>query len=125
MNKEVFLELFSRGNRIREAAHYLLGMSSTPIDIICFMCFQSAETLLKSYLSLCNYPITRVHDLIYLVKVCAKYNIAFKQIEENCAELTSYNVLIYNDLSKEDAIDALNKVDSIYFIIRCVTNQLK
>jgi len=73
-------------------AEYLLGMSPLPIEIICYHCQQSAEKYLKGYLVFCGMAPPRMHDLDELCKLCLKFSDIFKNIEDQCSDLTAFGV---------------------------------
>ncbi|MFO7928957.1 MAG: HEPN domain-containing protein [Candidatus Humimicrobiaceae bacterium] len=73
-------------------AVYLTDMHPPPIEIICYHCQQSAEKYLKGYLVFCGTVPPRVHDLDELCKLCLKYSSVFKNIADQCSDLTAYGV---------------------------------
>jgi len=73
-------------------AEYLLKMSPLPIEIICYHCQQSAEKYLKSFLVFYGMVPPRMHDLDELRKLCLKFSDTFKNIADQCSDLTAYGV---------------------------------
>jgi len=74
------------------SAEYLLNMHPVPIEIICYHCQQAAEKYLKGYLVLCGMTPPRIHDLDELCKLCSGYSDTFKDIADQCSDLTAYGV---------------------------------
>jgi len=75
-----------------KTAKYLTNMKPLPIEIICYHCQQSAEKYLKGYLVFCGITPPKMHDLDELCKLCAKYSDTFKDIADQCSDLTAYGV---------------------------------
>lgn len=73
-------------------AEYLKNMSPLPIEIICYHCQQSAEKYLKGYLVFCGMAPPRMHDLDELCKLCLKFSDTFRDIADQCSDLTAYGV---------------------------------
>ena len=67
-------------------------MSPLPIEIICHHCQQSAEKYLKGYLVFCGMAPPRMHDLDELCKLCLKFSDIFKNIADQCSDLTAFGV---------------------------------
>jgi len=57
-----------------DSAEYLLNMHPIPIEIICYLCQQSAEKYLKGYLVLHDINPPKIHDLNQLRKLCSDYS---------------------------------------------------
>lgn len=74
------------------SAEYLQNMYPVPIEIICYHCQQSAEKYLKSYLVLHNINPPKTHDLDELCKLCLQLSDAFKNIADQCSDLTAYGI---------------------------------
>ena len=74
------------------SAEYLLDMRPSPMEIVCYLCQQSAEKYLKGYLVLNNINPPKIHDLNELCKLCMKLDNSFNEIADQCSELTAYSV---------------------------------
>ena len=105
-------------------AEYLQSMSPLPLEIICYHCQQSAEKYLKGYLVFCGMAPPRMHDLDELCKLSLKFSNTFKNIADQCSDLTAYGVgprypmeLI---LEEEDMQQALNSAKIIRDFILAV-----
>ncbi len=93
-NFQIAREWFNIAEMDIASAKYLQNMRPVPVEIICYHCQQSSEKFLKGFLSACGHEITKTHDLILLNKICQKYYVEFKSIEEECLRLTDYGVNI-------------------------------
>ena len=99
------------------SAAYLQNMQPVPIEIICYHCQQSAEKFLKGYLALRGEAIRKTHDLVQLNKLCQLYDREFRQIENECFDLTDYGVQIRYpfplEVSEADLILALKNASQV------------
>ena len=110
-------------------AEYLKNMKPLPIEIICYHCQQSAEKYLKGYLVFCWMTPPRMHDLDELCKLCLKYSNNFKNIADQCSDLTAYGVqprypmeLI---LDKEDIQQALDSAKAVKdFVVAIIEEKI-
>ena len=93
-NKDIAKEWFKIAEADLSSAEFLQDMQSTPTEIICYHCQQSAEKYLKEFLSSKGEVIKRTHDLVILNKECRKHDEDFETIEEACLMLTDYGVNI-------------------------------
>ncbi|TEB04184.1 HEPN domain protein [Pelotomaculum schinkii] len=100
-----------------DSAEYLLKMHPVPIEIICYHCQQSAEKYLKGYLVLCGQNPPKIHDLDELCKLCTRLSETFKNIADNCSDLTAYGVHsrypMEMMLEEQDMWQALNSAKAI------------
>ena len=93
MEHEYIAEWFLLAGSDLAAAEYLQGMHPQPLEIICYLCEQSAEKLLKGYLiymGVTNPPKT--HNLDTLCEMCAEHDEHFQEINKACNVLTGYGV---------------------------------
>jgi len=93
MDLEYAAEWFHFADRDLASAEYLHGMRPQPLEIICFLCQQSAEKSLKGYLiykGIAEPPKT--HNLIILNSMCSDYDERFCGIDKACSVLTGYGV---------------------------------
>jgi HEPN domain-containing protein len=74
------------------SAEYLLNMHPVPVEIICYLCQQSAEKYLKGYLVLHGINPPKIHDLNELRKLCSDLYDTFKKIADQCSDLIAYGV---------------------------------
>ena len=64
-----------------------------PIEIVCYLCQQSAEKILKAYIISTDNFFKKTHDLLLLLKECSSHNPRFDNFRENCFTLSSYAAL--------------------------------
>jgi len=74
------------------SSEYLLKMNPVPIEIICYLCQQSAEKYLKGYLVLHGMNPPKTHDLNQLQKLCSSISNNFTDVADHCSDLTAYGV---------------------------------
>lgn len=74
------------------SAKYLLGHKPVPVEIICFLCQQTAEKCLKGFLVANKITPPKIHDLMELCDMCIAVDEKFKAILVNCLPLTKYAV---------------------------------
>lgn len=99
------------------SAGYLLNMRPVPIEIVCYLCQQSAEKYLKGYLVLYGIDPPKIHDLNELRKLASKLSDTFKDIADQCSDLTAYGVqprypmgLILEEQDVRQAIDSAKTI---------------
>ncbi len=99
------------------SAQHLLTLHPMPIEVICYLCEQSAEKNLKGYLCVSENEIPKTHDLMKLNRLCQNQDATFIEIMESCSNLTPYGVQVRYpnniELSDEDvrlAIEDMEKV---------------
>lgn len=63
-------------------------------DVVAFHCQQAAEKALKAYLTWCNQPFRRVHDLEELVNTCAALDSAFLSLLPAAESLSPYAITL-------------------------------
>lgn len=109
------------------SAKYLMNMQPIPREIIAYHCQQCAEKYLKSYLVYNDEDVVKTHDLVELIKLCAKFNDTFMEIEKQCAVLvryvtdTRYPPLI--DLTDCDIKKALDYAEEVKEFVLKVINE--
>ncbi len=75
-----------------KSAEYLINMYPVPYEIICYHCQQSAEKFLKGYLVLYGMNPPKIHDLDELCKLCSRFSETFRDIMDQCSDLTAYGI---------------------------------
>jgi len=93
MEYEIISEWFQYADMDLDSAEYLQGKCPQPLEIICFLCQQSAEKNLKGYLI--NKGVTeppKTHNLDTLGIMCSEYDNRFQEIKKACSVLTAYGV---------------------------------
>lgn len=122
-------EWFTIADMDLASAKFLLNMHPVPKEIICYHCQQSAEKYLKGFLIFSGHQIVKTHDLVLLNKICQKYLIDCKQIEESCFVLTNYSVSVRYpfpiDINENDIKTALDHAHSIQEFIKSKIEEKK
>ena len=87
-------EWLNKGNDdLRSAEHLSTMQHPTPDEVICYLCQQSAEKYLKSYLVLNDIEPPRIHDLKELMEMCGQLNNNFNVLLPQLDVLKVYAVL--------------------------------
>jgi len=66
------------------------NMFRPPIEVVCFLCQQSAEKILKAYTIAQKGSRTRSHELEDLLDECIPYSADFSNIKDCCVDLSPY-----------------------------------
>ena len=74
-----------------EAVRQLSSFHPPQIEIICYLCQQSAEKILKSFLVYSDIKPIKTHDLELLRDECEKIDEQFTEITSECARLNDYS----------------------------------
>jgi len=93
MELDIVAEWYRFAERDLSSANYLQGLIPQPLEIICYLCQQSAEKYLKGYLihrGISEPPKT--HDLDVLYMMCKSFDEHFQSIKRACNMLTMYSV---------------------------------
>jgi len=110
------------------SAEYLLNMHLVPVEIICYLCQQSAEKYLKGYLVLYGINPPKIHDLNELRKLCSNLSETFKDIADQCSDLTAYGVQPRYPmglmLEEQDMRQALNSAKAIRDFVLNLTPEM-
>jgi HEPN domain-containing protein len=92
INHEIAQEWLFRAKDDLESAEYLLGKRPLPIEIVCFLCQQSAEKILKGLLVLRGIRPPKTHDLMSLCDLCRPFANEINKISKQCEKLNPYSV---------------------------------
>ena len=115
-----------------ESAKFLTQMHPTPLEIICFLCSQSIEKYLKSFLLFNEIIPNKTHNLNELLRDCKNIHQTFSDIDYECriinkhAHETRYT-RFKNNISESDmkyALKATEKVKSLE-IFNHIREQIK
>jgi HEPN domain-containing protein len=74
------------------SARHLLTLRPRPVEVICFLCQQSAEKILKAMLVGKDSPVPRTHDLVTVAQMMLKAHPEFKELLPQCVRLSAYAV---------------------------------
>ena len=89
---DLLMEWMKFSDRDLETAKYLHeNMCPQPLEIICYLCQQSAEKALKAFLIYSGIKPEKTHDLEDLMDKCAVIDNSFDEIIENCSRLNRYS----------------------------------
>lgn len=85
---------------------------------ICFLCQQSAEKYLKGFLIYSKTEFPKIHDLVELVKLCARKDKKFLDLLDDAAVLSQYYLISrypieYKPAGKKEAQEALNIAEAL------------
>ncbi len=103
------------------SARFLVAMEPGPSRIICYLCQQSAEKMLKAFLVYRDIPPKKTHDLISLHKTCIEQEPEFSVLKEACADLNVYAVEARYpsslELTSNDAEKAIRDAERIWHFV--------
>jgi len=89
---EVVAEWIKFSDRDLTTAKYLYeNMRPIPLEIVCYLCQQSAEKALKAFLIYSRIKPERTHDLESLRDKCEDIDASFNDIIEKCERLNDYS----------------------------------
>ena len=118
MNLNDTIQWFYKADNDYDAAKILNASYKKHTDIICYLCSQSVERLLKGYLVYKNQQIEKTHNLPYLNNLCKKYDNRFEIIKMECSILNKFNNNIrYPDGIETDENDVNISLDTVERII--------
>jgi HEPN domain-containing protein len=92
INHEIAQEWLFRAKDDLESAEYLLGKRPLPIEIVCFLCQQSAEKILKGLLVLRGIRPPKTHNLVLLIDLCRPFTDGIDTVAKQCDRLNQYSV---------------------------------
>jgi HEPN domain-containing protein len=75
-----------------DATAFLRRRESFFLNMVCFHCQQTAEKYLKALLVFHETPFPKVHNLLRLLRLCAKFAPALKSHQDSFALLNPYTV---------------------------------
>lgn len=125
-NLDIANEWFKMAEIDIETAKFLLNMKPMPLEIICYHSQQCVEKYLKGFIALNGGQITKTHDLVLLNKICQTYNSIFKEIENDCIELTDYGVQMRYPFHLEiDFHDVKKAIESTQKVIELIKKLIR
>ena len=74
-----------------EAVNQLSSFHPPKIEIICYLCQQAAEKIIKAFLVYADLKPPRTHDLTFLRDECEKVEAEFVGLIDECARLNEYS----------------------------------
>ena len=91
MDKSIVKEWIKYANNDLEAAVHLLTLHPLKLEIICYLCQQSVEKMLKAFWLYSDEFPPKTHDLELLRGKCEKFDSSFKEITAECIRLNDYS----------------------------------
>ena len=91
-NKDVAKQCFRYAAQEFSSANYLQGMRPIPVEVICYHGRQSVEKYLRGFIALKGGEVKKANDLVALNQICKQYDSTFSKIEEDCVNLSAYEV---------------------------------
>lgn len=105
-----------------KSANHLLTLYPHQLEVICYLCEQSAEKLLKGFLVPYMEDIPRTHDLMKLCRLCEEQDADFAELFDPCARLMPYGVQVRypnnTELYEEDMQIALKDLSKMIEMIQ-------
>jgi HEPN domain-containing protein len=106
-----------------------LASKSIPWDVVVFHSQQVAEKYLKAVLAAAGRPIPKIHDLVTLLKECAKVSPGLISQKEDCRGLTRYgSVSRYPenefDMGRDEALSMVEAARRVREAVRAVLPSL-
>lgn len=103
------------------AAKHLLTLYPLSLEVICYLCEQCSEKMLKAFLVQNEKKVPHTHDLTKLNKLCVEVNKDFECLYDPCSNLTPYGVQVRYpnniDLFEDDMRSALADAENIFSFI--------
>ena len=86
MERDYVLHWFAQGDmELATAEHAFETQRPQPLNIICYLCQQSAEKYLKGYyIYQSGAEAPRIHSLTKLCALCSQWNPLFDEIKSKC-----------------------------------------
>lgn len=111
------VEWFQYASSDLQSAKFLTNMPNLPVSIICYHSQQSAEKYLKGVITAHDGELVKTHSLVYLLKLCSKYDKTYGKLLKDCVELNDYGVDVRYpsaaEVTEEDAVRALKSAEKI------------
>ena len=126
--EEILQQWLNKGKEELRVAKYISTMQyPTPDETICYLCQQSAEKYLKSFIFSNDIEPEKTHDLKLLLEECIKFNAEFSVLLTKATILTDYAVLprYPNELqiTEEDMKNALSYAKAIEAFVLNIFNE--
>ena len=91
MDKAIVNEWLKYANNDLEAANHLLTLYPLKLEIICYLCQQSAEKMLKAFWLYSEMSPQKTHDLELLRSKCEEFDASFIDLASECIRLNDYS----------------------------------
>jgi HEPN domain-containing protein len=100
------------------SAEFLLEKRPVPLEIICYLCQQSAEKCLKGLLVLKKQTPPKTHDLYWLLDLCRTYYSEVDSINSQCAALNSFSSQPRypreSEITEQSMVAAIENAKAVY-----------
>jgi HEPN domain-containing protein len=87
------------------------------LEVSCYQCQQAAEKALKAYLTHMRHSFKFTHDLLELCVVCGSFDEGFRDLEEDCSDISHYATDARypnkNEIDEAETKTALRKAERI------------
>ena len=117
MNIEEVKEWFEIAEEDLYAAKSLNVLHRKPLEIICYLCAQSIEKLLKGFLVHSNIKPPKTHNLPLLLSMCKDVDSKFLSFEKECRIIVRYaNEIRYPikiEVNEDDANYSIKSVEKM------------
>ncbi|MFI3230880.1 MAG: HEPN domain-containing protein [bacterium] len=90
--KEITKEWVRLATADMMSAKHLLTLYPLSLEVICYLCSQCSEKMLKAFLVENEQAPPRIHDLTHLNKLCVEINEKFEFLNDQCTNLMPYGV---------------------------------
>ena len=91
MDKTTVKEWLKYASNDLEAANHLLTLYPLKLEIICYLCQQSAEKMLKAFWLYSDIFPPKTHDLELLRSKCEEFDASFLELTDECIRLNDYS----------------------------------
>ncbi|MCL2059180.1 MAG: HEPN domain-containing protein [Oscillospiraceae bacterium] len=91
MDKAIVKEWLKYASNDLEAANHLLSLHPLKLEIICYLCQQSAEKMLKAFWLYSDVFPPKTHDLELLRNKCEEFHASFLELAGECIRLNDYS----------------------------------
>jgi HEPN domain-containing protein len=122
--QEYSLEWLAFAENDLGSAEFLLDRRPLPIEVICYLCQQSAEKCLKGVLVLQNIVPPKTHNLDELYISCEPFVANIETIKIKCNFLNKYSVMPRYPremtITKDDVQEAVKCAKDIWLFLRQV-----
>ena len=108
-----------------EKSMRILLESKGPKETICFLAEQWVEKYLKGFLTLHRKKFRFVHDLPYLVDLCAEANPEFKEYREASKELSDLYLALRYPIDLPPSYNVSGIMAKAEMIVECVRSKAK
>lgn len=117
----------AKARRDLASARRLLEGSPPFLDTAVYHAQQAAEKALKAYLTACDEPFPKAHDLVLLLELCRRHGPSLAFLQEAAITLTPYATLYrYPDVVMEpDAADAQSALSHAAQVLASIGDHLR